>query len=37
MIVVENKEFLDKLEEYYKLKNNYETKLQERKNNILQR
>ena len=31
----ENTDFLDKLEEYYKLKNNYETQLQEKKNAIL--
>jgi hypothetical protein len=31
----ENTDFLDKLEEYYKLKNNYEIKLREKKNAIL--
>lgn len=31
----ENTEFLDKLEEYYKLKNDYETNLQTKKNSIL--
>ena len=34
-IFSENTEFLDKLEEYYKLKNDYETNLQTRKNSIL--
>ena len=31
----ETTEFLEKLEEYYKLKNDYETKLQTKKNSIL--